>query len=181
MYIYMQEDRRILPRRSARNAALSNLKQITTPQRKPRSDKKETAEENVDAEAASHSEDDDFEDDDQEENAEIGSSDDEFLVKSKSSKKRYVGFSYRYCTLSRRRQAKPKQEPEDQESTSTRRRKPKPKPTVFEEESTDDDGEEEEKKVRRMANEKTLCQKCQKSSRPDVVSYSFFLTTTLFV
>lgn len=86
-----QEDRRILPRRSARNAAITNLKQFTTPIRKRTGAKK--AGENMEKQDSERERSEDSEVyDDSDEEDELGSSDDEF-VGPRTGKKRRKRFA----------------------------------------------------------------------------------------
>lgn len=76
-----------MPRRSARNAAITNLKQFTTPQRKRAEPKKPTeGEENPESEQENSEEGESF--DESEDEEELGSSDGEFVVKTKKRKGR---------------------------------------------------------------------------------------------
>ncbi|KAI6216758.1 PHD-type domain-containing protein [Aphelenchoides besseyi] len=150
------EDRRILPRRSARNNAINNLKSLLPTRRKPREEKnKETAEEKSAEQSEESSENEDYESEDEEE--EGGSSDEEF-----------IGTPSRKPGKRKRKSGKSKA-PRKPRSAPVLDRKRAPKAVAFDEESTDDDEVEESQKERRKATEKTLCMKCHSSKRPDVL------------
>ncbi|KAI6233485.1 PHD-type domain-containing protein [Aphelenchoides fujianensis] len=175
------EDRRILPRRSARNTALNNLKAITRPNaHRKKKDETAKSEKPAEAEAPSEKEDstaDDEEDSDEdEEEDELGSSDDEFnLPSSRRGRKGKEAVSILpiirvdflvVCLCLRANKSKTPRKPR---SAPALERKRAPKAVAFDESSSDDDEEEERQKERKKATEKTLCMKCQSAKRPDVL------------
>uniref|UniRef100_A0A7E4WBJ9 PHD-type domain-containing protein n=1 Tax=Panagrellus redivivus TaxID=6233 RepID=A0A7E4WBJ9_PANRE len=145
------EDRRILPRRTARNAAISNLKSFSTPTRA----KKETEakrEDTAEPDASDNDDDDGFEDDDESDRS-LGSSDEEFNLPGRRSK----GI---------RRPRRPRADGED--TPKPKKRKKKPAPIAFES-SDDEDGEEEEVKERKKATSQSRCQACEASTHWEVL------------
>ncbi|CAD5228887.1 unnamed protein product [Bursaphelenchus okinawaensis] len=149
----LEDERRVLPRRSARNAAYSNMRQFTTPKKAKKEKKEEVKKE--ESEPEEEEEEDEFEDDEEE----LGSSDDEFQMGNKKKGKRKRGLN------APKKIKKPRL---DEDGEPIKRRKSKPKPVVLEE-SSDEEEEQEQEKQRKKANEKTLCMKCNKATKPTVL------------
>ncbi|KAH7726196.1 PHD-finger family protein [Aphelenchoides avenae] len=185
---FSDDDRKILPRRSARNAALTNIKAfVSTPQRKPRSsnttpkkdaaDKKSSQQTAVGAKCctsstnvlkessdqgqqSSNATENEF-DDDEDEESEENSSDDEFKLAEKKAK----GTGGRR----RRRRASAGRTPASGLGKKRGRSNPKVQQVTFMEESSDEEQEEEDVKERKKATEETLCMQCRSSKRPDLL------------
>ncbi|TKR81981.1 hypothetical protein L596_015770 [Steinernema carpocapsae] len=138
-----ESDRRILPRRSARSSA---LKVLTSSARKPPRKPAETKKEVQESEGEEDN-DDEFEDDGSDD---LRSSDDEFMPKSakRALRKRKA--------RNTNGQATPKKVP-----------RKKKQAMVFEE--SDESDEEQEQKERKKATDKSLCLKCKKANKPEVL------------
>uniref|UniRef100_A0A0R3RR14 PHD-type domain-containing protein n=1 Tax=Elaeophora elaphi TaxID=1147741 RepID=A0A0R3RR14_9BILA len=162
-------DRRVLPRRSARSAAINQLKELTAPL-KPQSGKRKNQQNKKQTEIEStkqlkiidkNDDQDDSEDNDENEKddndvddfilAETStSSDDDFMPLSELKKKNQ--------NPRRRRGRKAAVEKDPFEMVESE-----------EDEDSDDDQEKKAKKERKKATEETLCMKCNKSSNPEVL------------
>ncbi|VDK65867.1 unnamed protein product [Onchocerca ochengi] len=179
-------DRRVLPRRSARSAAINQLKELTAPL-KPQSGKRKSQQNKKQMEIENakqlkildrNDDQDDSEDNDENEKDENDaddfilaetstSSDDDFMplseLKKKNQNKHYKdisgdnGIAITYSSR-RRRGRKIAVEKDPFEMVESE-----------EDEDSDDDQEKKAKKERKKATEETLCMKCSKSSNPEVL------------
>uniref|UniRef100_A0A1I8AIS6 PHD-type domain-containing protein n=1 Tax=Steinernema glaseri TaxID=37863 RepID=A0A1I8AIS6_9BILA len=138
-------ERRILPRRSARSCALKVLTASARKAPKPKTDTPKKAE--IPSEDEQDDNDDEFEDDGSDE---LRSSDDEFMPKSA------------------RRKLRKRAAPANGETPKKVVKKKKKQTMVFEE-SDESDVEEQEQKERKKATDKSLCLKCKKANKPEVL------------
>ncbi|CAG9536803.1 unnamed protein product [Cercopithifilaria johnstoni] len=161
-------DRRVLPRRSARSAAINQLKELTAPLKPQSGKRKNQQKKQLEIESAKqlkildkNNDQDDSEDNDENEKddndaddfilAETStSSDDDFMPLSELKKKNQ--------NSRRRRGRKAAVEKDPFETVESE-----------EDEESDDGQEKKSKKERKKATEETLCVKCSKSSNPEVL------------
>ncbi|KAK6111976.1 hypothetical protein QQG55_45820 [Brugia pahangi] len=162
-------DRRVLPRRSARSAAINQLKELTAPlkpqsgRRKNQQNKKQMEVENTKQLKILDKNDDQDESEDNDENEKDDNDGDDFILAetSTSSDDEFMPLS----ELKKR----------NQNSRRRRGRKAVVEKDPFEiveseeDEDSDDDQEKKAKKERKKATEETLCMKCSKSSNPEVL------------
>uniref|UniRef100_A0A183CGY3 PHD-type domain-containing protein n=1 Tax=Globodera pallida TaxID=36090 RepID=A0A183CGY3_GLOPA len=178
--IEAEEQRRILPRRSARNAAIHNLKtfggsprrQLTNEQKtrssSPLSSKKLGF---VPATAGSCT-DEDSDDESEEEDEESGenSSDDDFLLNGEEKPKRKLG---RPPTKRVRGGKSGRTKGKKRTSGKGTHLKKQPLALLFEDGESSEDGEEtmelKERRERKKATELTLCQTCKGSKSPELL------------
>uniref|UniRef100_A0A1I8EWU6 PHD-type domain-containing protein n=1 Tax=Wuchereria bancrofti TaxID=6293 RepID=A0A1I8EWU6_WUCBA len=157
-------DRRVLPRRSARNAAINQLKELTAPlksqsgRKKNQQNKKQLEVENtkqlkiLDKNVAKLI----FEDDqDDSEN------NDDFILAETS-----ISFDDEFMPLS---ELKKRNENSRHRGRKAFVEKDPSEIVESEDEDSDDDQEKKAKKERKKATEETLCMKCSKSSNPEVL------------
>ncbi|VDM47242.1 unnamed protein product, partial [Toxocara canis] len=157
-------DRRILPRRSARNAAITHLKELTTHTKKradkgmtgeapkkrgrpPKKDKQPEKRQPVQAETPLESEEEESEETNEESDEEDFMLDDESERAADTKGRRSKGGHHR-----KKKVRGGLLDPED-----------------MEEEEECDSGDEQVKKERKKATEETKCKKCDKSSNPEVL------------
>ncbi|EJW87884.1 PHD-finger family protein [Wuchereria bancrofti] len=162
-------DRRVLPRRSARSAAINQLKELTAPlkpqsgRRKNQQNKKQVEVENTKQLKILDKNDDQDDSEDNDENEKDDNDGDDFILAetSTSSDDEFMPLS----ELKKR----------NQNSRRRRGRKAVVEKDPFEiveseeDEDSDDDQEKKAKKERKKATEETLCMKCSKSSNPEVL------------
>uniref|UniRef100_A0AAF5PKT6 PHD-type domain-containing protein n=1 Tax=Wuchereria bancrofti TaxID=6293 RepID=A0AAF5PKT6_WUCBA len=150
-------DRRVLPRRSARNAAINQLKELTAPlksqsgRKKNQQNKKQLEVENTKQLKILDKNDDQ---DDSENN-------DDFILAETS-----ISFDDEFMPLS---ELKKRNENSRHRGRKAFVEKDPSEIVESEDEDSDDDQEKKAKKERKKATEETLCMKCSKSSNPEVL------------
>jgi hypothetical protein len=158
------EDRRILPRRSARSNAITSIKSITsTPARKkaaaaavvaPVEEKKKE-----ESEEESSDDGDEVDEDEEESDRSFGRSDEEFSLPSKKGK----------GGKATKKPRKQRPDNDDGDTPPKPKKKKKKVETIAFEESSDEEEEQQEIKEKRKATALTLCMHCHKSSKQDVL------------
>ncbi|KAL3989883.1 hypothetical protein ACH3XW_29430 [Acanthocheilonema viteae] len=162
-------DRRVLPRRSARSAAINQLKELTAPlkpqsgKRKNQQNKKQIEIENAKQLKILDKNDDQDDSEDNDENEKDDNDADDFILAETSTSS-----DDDFMPLSELKK-------KNQSSRCRRERKAAVEKDPFEvveseeDEESDDDQEKKTKKERKKATEETLCMKCSKSSNPEVL------------
>uniref|UniRef100_A0A1I7VNB0 PHD-type domain-containing protein n=1 Tax=Loa loa TaxID=7209 RepID=A0A1I7VNB0_LOALO len=162
-------DRRILPRRSARSAAINQLKELTAPlkpqcgKRKNQQNKKQVEVENAKQLKILDKNDDQGDSEDNDENEKDDNDVDDFILAETSTSS-----DDDFMPLSELKK-------KNQNSRRRRGRKAIVEKDPFEmieseeDEESDDSQEKKAKKERKKATEETLCMKCSKSSNPEVL------------
>uniref|UniRef100_A0A8R1XVP4 PHD-type domain-containing protein n=1 Tax=Onchocerca volvulus TaxID=6282 RepID=A0A8R1XVP4_ONCVO len=162
-------DRRVLPRRSARSAAINQLKELTAPlkpqsgKRKSQQNKKQMEIENAKQLKILDRNDDQDDSEDNDENEKDENDADDFILAETSTSS-----DDDFMPLSELKK-------KNQNSRRRRGRKIAVEKDPFEmveseeDEDSDDDQEKKAKKERKKATEETLCMKCSKSSNPEVL------------
>ncbi|VDK75609.1 unnamed protein product [Litomosoides sigmodontis] len=162
-------DRRVLPRRSARSAAINQLKELTAPlkpqsgKRKNQQNKKQIEIENTKQLKILDKNDDQDDSEDNDENEKYDNDADDFILADTSTSS-----DDDFMPLSELKK-------KSQNSRRRRGRKLAVEKDPFEiveseeDEDSDDGQEKKSKKERKRATEETLCMKCSKSSNPEVL------------
>uniref|UniRef100_A0A915EI48 PHD-type domain-containing protein n=1 Tax=Ditylenchus dipsaci TaxID=166011 RepID=A0A915EI48_9BILA len=193
------EERRIMPRRSARSNAINNMKAYTAPPKKgilaltntpstPKAKKEPFKSEYIDTEPIPNTSDEDelFDEEDQEDE-ESHSSDDEFHLdgsrRINSAKPNTSRSSKKKVPKRERRNGSQRQTGKPPSSSKSAKNRPQKKgaapapvkvnhhkaPVMNFVDSSDEEEEAEALKERKKATEKTLCMQCSSSKRPDVL------------